>query len=342
MSMKKWLLLGLALHSMARAEFPARLMVTPISSPRPARIDRQPVLVYELILSNLGEDYSLTGLEVWDENGRLLRTWSSDELTRACHPRRLDGRLPTAAVVTLLLWVPLDSGPPPQKLTHRLELGTDSLQIDEIPVLASSQLELALPLNRKGRWLALNGPSNSGRHRRSFSADRGTAYLSQRFAVDWVLLDQQERRFRGDALDNSSYYAYGADVLAVADGTVCEVYDGLPDNQPGSRPQQLRPETMAGNSVALDLGQGQVAHYGHLAPDSIVVRPGDKVRRGQRLARVGNSGNSTEPHLHFHVSGPGSWLYSDGLPYRFEHFRVEGQEDHFGDLMSENQKILLP
>jgi murein DD-endopeptidase MepM/ murein hydrolase activator NlpD len=203
-------------------------------------------------------------------------------------------------------------------------------------------LELCLPLNRKGRWLALNGPSNSSRHRRAISAQGGRPFLSQRFAIDWVMIDESEQRYRGDRLDNSSYYCYGADVLAVADGTVVEVRDGLPDNQPGSRPHSFSPETMAGNSVSLDLGQGQMAHYGHLLPESIVVSPGDKVRRGQRLARIGNSGNSTEPHLHFHVSGAGSWLFSDGLPYVFERFRVEGEEDHFSDLMPENQKVRLP
>jgi murein DD-endopeptidase len=84
-------------------------------------------------------------------------------------------------------------------------------------------------------------------------------------------------------------------------------------------------ETVGGNYVILDLGQGRYAFYAHLQPGSLRVKAGDKVRRGQVIGLVGNSGNSTEPHLHFHISDANSPLGSDGLPYLLTAFEVQGK-----------------
>jgi murein DD-endopeptidase MepM/ murein hydrolase activator NlpD len=75
----------------------------------------------------------------------------------------------------------------------------------------------------------------------------------------------------------------------------------------------------------LDLGDGVYAFYAHLQPGSIKVKVGDKVRRGQVLGLVGNSGNSTEPHLHFHLSDANSPLGCEGLPYSLTAFEVQGR-----------------
>jgi murein DD-endopeptidase MepM/ murein hydrolase activator NlpD len=107
------------------------------------------------------------------------------------------------------------------------------------------------------------------------------------------------------AKDNRNYRCYGAEALAVADGVVVEV--------------------RAGNHIALDLGHGHYAHYGHFQPGSIRVRKGDRVRRGQVLGLVGNSGNSTEPHLHFQISDGPAILASDGLPYELDTFVHDGK-----------------
>jgi murein DD-endopeptidase MepM/ murein hydrolase activator NlpD len=77
--------------------------------------------------------------------------------------------------------------------------------------------------------------------------------------------------------------------------------------------------------VILDLGQGRYAFYAHLQPGSLRVKLNDKVRRGQVLGLVGNSGNSTEPHLHFHVCDGNSPLASNGLPYVITEFQVQGK-----------------
>jgi murein DD-endopeptidase MepM/ murein hydrolase activator NlpD len=140
-------------------------------------------------------------------------------------------------------------------------------------------------------------------------------------------LNPDGRSFAGDQKDNKSYRCYGAEALAVADGTVVATKDGIPENIPGpsSRAVPITLETVGGNHIILDLGGGRFAFYAHLQPGSLRVKNGDKVRRGQVLGLVGNSGNSTEPHLHFHISDANSPLSSEGLPYVFSSFEVQGR-----------------
>ena len=96
--------------------------------------------------------------------------------------------------------------------------------------------------------------------------------------------------------------------------------DGLPDSPPGAMPAGIALEETDGNHVVLNLGHGRYALYAHLKPGSVRVKKGDLVRRGQVLGLVGTSGNSSEPHLHFHVIDGPSPLASNGLPYKLRRF----------------------
>ncbi|MGH9943007.1 MAG: M23 family metallopeptidase, partial [Pyrinomonadaceae bacterium] len=156
---------------------------------------------------------------------------------------------------------------------------------------------------------------------------RGGAHIAQRFAIDFVQLREDGRTFTGDQKDNKNYRCYGAETLAVADGVVVATKDGIPENVPGanSRAVPITLETIGGNHVILDLNNSRFAFYAHLQPGSLRVKLGDKVRRGQVLGLVGNSGNSTEPHLHFHLSNANSPLGSEGIPYVFPAFEVQGK-----------------
>jgi murein DD-endopeptidase MepM/ murein hydrolase activator NlpD len=97
-----------------------------------------------------------------------------------------------------------------------------------------------------------------------------------------------------------------------------------------SRAVPITLETVGGNHVVLDIGGGHYAFYAHLKPGSLKVKLGDKVKRGQVIGLVGNTGNSTEPHLHFHVADGISPLGSEGLPYRLESFEIVGHCATFG------------
>jgi murein DD-endopeptidase MepM/ murein hydrolase activator NlpD len=183
------------------------------------------------------------------------------------------------------------------------------------------------PPLRGGGWLAANGPAPVTGHRRALIPVEGAATIAQRFAIDYVQLDERGRTFAGDSLKNQSYHAYGEDVLAVTDGRVAAVKDGIPENVPGitSRAVPITLETVGGNFVILDVGGGRYAFYAHLQPGSLRVRQGDRVRRGQVLGLVGNSGNSTEPHLHFHLSDGTSPLGAEGVPYVHQTFDLSGR-----------------
>ncbi len=130
----------------------------------------------------------------------------------------------------------------------------------------------------------------------------------------------------GDLSQNANYYGYGADALAVADAVVIGVKDGIAENVPQTKARAvpITPETIAGNYVLLDIGGGRFALYAHLQPQSLKVKVGDKVKLGQVLGLVGNSGNSDLPHLHFHIVNAASPLAAEGVPYVLKSFLMQG------------------
>jgi len=183
--------------------------------------------------------------------------------------------------------------------------------------IATSKPAVLGPPLRGSDWIALNGPGNSSIHRRAIVPLNGKTAIAQRFAIDWSKVGSNGRMFDGDEKDNKAYAAYGAEILAVADGIVASTKDGIPENVPGitSRAVPITPETIAGNHVVLDIGDNRYALYAHMQPGSLRVKTGDRVRRGQVLGLVGNSGNATGPHLHFHLGDSPAGLEAEGLPY---------------------------
>ena len=163
----------------------------------------------------------------------------------------------------------------------------------------------------------LNGPSNASGHRRLVLALDGHVASGQRFAIDFVQLDSSgsSRRPGTDPLINANYYAYGTELLAVADGVIAATKDSILENVPGKLPTKVNLVNVGGNFVGIDIGQGKYALYAHVQPGSLRVKVGDRVKRGQVLALLGNSGNSTEPHVHFQIADGPTFLASEGLPY---------------------------
>jgi murein DD-endopeptidase MepM/ murein hydrolase activator NlpD len=121
--------------------------------------------------------------------------------------------------------------------------------------------------------------------------------------------------------------AYGEPVLAVGDGRVVTARDGLPDNVPRhngkSQPAiALTMETVPGNEIVLDIGDGQFAHYLHLRPGTVRVKSGDLVRRGDVLGEIGVSGDAREPHLHFEVTTRPEFAIGEGVPYVIDRYSI--------------------
>lgn len=227
--------------------------------------------------------------------------------------------LPAASVEGLSIWMRVDAA-------QRAPDGSDAAAASPLTVwgapvrvLATAPRVLGTPL-RGGPWLAGNGPSATSAHRTARFVLDTEPFDAQRFAIDWVKLNAAGRTHEGDSTRNESYFAYGAPLLAMADGVVLGFVDTLAQNVPQD-PQMaihLTRETVAGNRLLLKVGDNAVIMYAHLQPRSVRVKAGQKVKRGEVLALLGNSGNSSEPHLHVHLADAGDLhdvLSASGLPY---------------------------
>jgi murein DD-endopeptidase len=325
----------------AQTALPPFLELRVPKPPTVATAEQGSFLAYELHVTNFAvQTMTLRRIEVLAPGDRRVLFAISDSLllralTRpgTTLPPAERPKLAGGSRAVIYLWVPVDRGAPPVSLGHRVTVergGADSLRTEElegatVPVMRESAT-IGPPL-RGGPWLTGNGPAPETGHRRGLIPVGGTAAIAQRFGIDYVKVGAEHFTFSGDRLKNTSYHAYGTDALAVADGIVVAVKDGIPENIPGpaSRAVPITLETVGGNHVILDIGSGRYAFYAHLQPGSLRVRLGDRVRKGQVIGLVGNSGNSTEPHLHFHVSDGASPLGSEGLPYRFESFELIGR-----------------
>ena len=121
--------------------------------------------------------------------------------------------------------------------------------------------------------------------------------ISQKHAFDFIQTDKNGKFFRTTGANNEDYFSFGQDIISPAAGVVIEVVDGLRDNKPG----QLNSFNFIGNYVMLKHGNSLFSVLGHLRQNSITVKVGEKVSLGQKLGACGNSGYSTDPHLHFHI-----------------------------------------
>jgi murein DD-endopeptidase MepM/ murein hydrolase activator NlpD len=153
----------------------------------------------------------------------------------------------------------------------------------------------------------------------------GQLWAAERFAIDYVQLGPDMRMFHGDKAKLESYVGYGADIHAVADGRVVAAVDGLPEQVPGNNPIGLPLDQYAGDHIVEVMSDGNYALYGHLKTGSIKVRVGDRIKPGQVIASLGNTGNSDGPHLHFHVMSGADPLRSDGLPFVLSSFTLSGR-----------------
>jgi hypothetical protein len=188
-----------------------------------------------------------------------------------------------------------------------------------------SAIVLAPPFKGDG-WVNANGCClEVGPHRFVTNPLNGTLDPSEQFAIDWIKIDAQGKAFRTDGKKSEDWLCYGVAILAVAPGTVVEVMRDLPNEPPGVAPADLNLAHIAGNHVTLDLGGGRFAMYAHLAPQSVTVHVGDHVKAGDMLGLLGNSGNTTGPHLHFQISDRPSTIDTTSLPFVFQNLLLQSR-----------------
>ncbi|HWE27050.1 MAG TPA: M23 family metallopeptidase [Polyangia bacterium] len=169
----------------------------------------------------------------------------------------------------------------------------------------------------RGTWTAMNANRDA--------SNPHFTNANQQYAVDWLIVaGGNGKSFRTDGKRNDDYYAYGQDALAPAAGVVVTVIDGVPENpHPGDGEGDRY--NVTGNQIVLDLGGGEWALFAHLIPGSMRVHAGDRVTAGQPLAKIGNSGHSTEPHLHFQLMDAPRLTDAHALPAKFARATVNGK-----------------
>lgn len=146
------------------------------------------------------------------------------------------------------------------------------------------------------------------------------AEVSQQYAYD-LLMVKDGSSFAGDPLVNENYYVFGKEILAPCDARVAMVIDGVQDNIPG----ETNPEQLTGNTIVLQTDLDEYVLFAHLMKGSIQVEEGQEVRQGDQIALCGNSGNTTEPHLHLSLQNSVNMEESTGAKLFFDQIRVNGE-----------------
>ena len=259
-------------------------------------------------------DHTVTDTLLGSQTGEF---WLDVKLKPGEVPRRLAHRITTTSKEKGLTV----ANPVGDKLEHNTVTGAP-VEVSQKPVLV-----LGPPLEGKG-WIAMNSCCTGG-HRRAGIPVNGAYYVSQALAIDYMQLGRDDYLVAGDPDKNEDYVCYGRNVLAVADGTVASVLDGLPDRVPGKLPPDTTIQNVTGNHVILDIGNGRYVFYAHLKSGTIKVKVGERVKRGQVLALLGNSGNTSAPHLHIHVMDALSPLGANNVPYVVDWFTITGAIDNF-------------
>lgn len=305
--------------------------------PAAVAVEGRQRLLYELHLTHFGAaPLRLRALSVLDANtGAVLASWRDDALAArgrvvGARDAALGDALQPGQRAVLFLELDL-AAPMPKALRHRVEFsggasgGTDPGQVEgaQVAPLPAASLRLAPPL-RGGPWAAVYAPQWPRGHRRVFYALDGRARLPGRYAIDFVRVDARGRTARGDADLAANALGYGEPVLAVADAVVAAARDGIGESARVSAHPRHDFDRAPGNYVSLALGDGRYAVYEHLRPGSLKVRAGERVRRGQVIGALGFTGDSTGPHLHFHVADAAPPLAGEGVAYAFEGFGLLG------------------
>lgn len=317
------------------------LLVSAIHNPlRVMGSDGMVHLEYDLVLTNLfTAPVTITAIDVLTPEGQSLLRLEDEALQAMTRP--LFGSTPTDVVpqsgaLVAMLDVIVAPGDVPERLTHRITydlppdapalavIGSREILGPELTVDPFAPLVIAPPLRGAG-WMNANGCCDASAHRSAILAVDGDRLVKfETFAIDWIRLEGP-RFYAGDGARNEDHFAFGAELLAVADGTVVFVRDGMPEETPFEPSKSLRqPLDYGGNEVVLEIAPGVFAFYAHLQPGSIRVEIGDVVQTGEVLGLLGNSGNTDAAHLHFQLADGPDVLTATSLPFVIDAWTLAG------------------
>ncbi|AFU68105.1 zinc-dependent peptidase, M23 peptidase family [Psychroflexus torquis ATCC 700755] len=183
---------------------------------------------------------------------------------------------------------------------------------EKLPELKRNISKLILPFNEE--WTVFWGGDTK-------EQNYHVAYKSQKNAFDMIITNAAGKSHKNDGKNNEDYYAFGKDLIAPASGEVVLVVDGVKDNKPGV----TNPNYVPGNTVIIKTSNNEYLFFAHFKQHSIKVKQGQKIQQGDLLGLCGNSGNTTEPHLHFHIQNVEDMNIATGAKAYFEEILVNGE-----------------
>lgn len=314
-----------------------RIEAESLDPPRPVRSEGQSHLFYELRLTSFDPRiFRVDSIDVIDSDADVVvARLSSQPLRDAVQAVGAGDPLLLEAGRSSFVFFGFPLGEAdyaPSEIQHRLWLShndgfpehVDDLTTAPERIRDRGTLELDPPL-QDGLWYAHAGPAVTSHHRRTLVPRSGRLTLDSRFATDWIRLEASEGGGEVALAGPSWDRTWDAPVFSASEGTVVTAFDSLPDDpfgQLGAAGVEINWETIGGNRVVVDAGDGRFVWYEHLRQGSVEVAEGDRVHRGQRIGSIGNSGNSSRPHLHFEVTDSPVLGHGEGLPYHLRCFEL--------------------
>ena len=181
-----------------------------------------------------------------------------------------------------------------------------------LPTIERNQTKMILPF--KEEWTVFWGGDTK-------EINYHVENEAQKNAFDMIITDKHGKSYRTDGQINEDYYAFGKELIAPCDAEVVLVVDGVKDNKPG----ELNPIYVPGNTVILKTNNNEYLFFAHFKQNSIAVKQGQDVKQGELLGLCGNSGNSSEAHLHFHIQNVEDMNKATGAKCYFEEIWVNGE-----------------
>jgi hypothetical protein len=320
------------------------IMVSPIHDAQVVRGDdgKDHVEYDLLVVSVVGDPVTLSSVTVLDPAGKELGRIDGDTLAAATQNLFTHApvpAIPSSGAVAVEVDLALAPGTVPARVTHRIAytlpagapsaavLGATEVDGPEVAVNRRRAIVIKQPPLEGNGWLATTACCKPNPHRDlRLALDGRRIETGETFAVDWGLV-KGNRLFDGDGSTNEQFYGFGADVLAVADGTVVFTQDGEPEQTPGAPRLAEKQSEIGGNKVILKIAPKVFAAYEHLQPGSLTVKVGDVVKAGALLAKLGNTGPSTGPHLHFGLLDRPDIFSGRSLPFVFDRYTLAGTVD---------------
>ena len=321
--------------------YPPALAVAFIAEPAPIVQEGMTKLYYEMLVTNFAPiPYVIEAIDA--EAGATKARF--DDTALAPMIRKLGGKpgadkgaertIEGGRSAVVFLELDLGKAKAPTSIAQVLHVLDDKGEPHAVvlaPLAVSAERPIVVEPPLRGEWIAgdsvNNGPDAA--HRRAVMVDDGHAWISQRYAIDWVqyaTVDGKRTTWKGPEDKNESYFCWDKPITSVADGTVVDASDGMLENVPhsGRHVVEINFNNAAGNHAVIEIAPHRYVLYAHMRPGSVKVKTGDKVTLGQVIGHVGNTGSSEEPHLHMHIDDKPSFLGGNGVPFAFTRGTASG------------------